>query len=336
MKKQNILFRYIQCSAFIMLALSLASCKKDELRSSDMYVYMRGEYGTLDNSIVMPFVHSPIDVSGNVLVSVKASTTRAVVADVDVTMTPDTSTVAAFNTKYKTSFAGLPPANYRVVNSNMHKITTGSVLSDSMQIEILKPETLNDTDGYLLPITISSAASNDKGVTISSNLATVYVKITYAFNNIVNTQTPLTGTLASRTAWSVTVSNTTSGALGPAMIDGNNATAWRSSNSSTAAKYAIVNMGSSQTIKGFQMVPNYVATTENPTQMTISTSADNVTWKVQGIWKGTAPATTSSATSPDIKGINFIAPVQAQYFRFDITAQVSGSRAGIGEVYIVQ
>ena len=336
MKKANLLHTSIKLSGLLMLVLLIGSCKKDELSSKDMLVFIRGEYGTLDNSIVVPLIHTPVEVLGNTMVSVTASATRAVIADVDVVMNADTARAAAFNQLNKTKFTTLPAANYRIVNSSNHKISTGSVISDSMQIEILKPETLNDTNGYILPVSVTAVSGKDKGVQVSSNQATVYIKITYAFNNIINTQVPLTGTLASRTGWSVTVSNTTAGALGPAMIDGSNTTAWRSSNSSSAVKWAVVNMGSTQTINGFQVVPNYVTSTENATQMTVSTSTDNITWKVQGIWKGTGPATGSTAAAPDIKGINFIAPVSAQYFRFDITSLVSGSRVGIGEVNVVQ
>ena len=120
------------------------------------------------------------------------------------------------------------------------------------------------------------------------------------------------------------------------MLDGSNSTAWRSSNSSTAVKWAILNMGSQQAIRGFQLVPDYVSTGDNATQIRVSTSADSATWQVQGIWNGTGPATGSSAASPDLKNINFIAPVQARYFRLDILAWVSGSRAGIGELNAVQ
>jgi hypothetical protein len=75
-----------------------------------------------------------------------------------------------------------------------------------------------------------------------------------------------------------------------------------------------------------------VSTGDNATQIKVSTSPDSVTWTVQGIWNGTGPATTSSAASPDIKGIDFISPVEAKFFRFDILAWVSGSRTGIGEL----
>jgi hypothetical protein len=95
-------------------------------------------------------------------------------------------------------------------------------------------------------------------------------------------------------------------------------------------------MGGLQTLKGLQLTPDYVTTNENPTQVTVSISTDSVTWISQGVWTGTKPATGTNAANPDIKGISFIAPVQARYFRLDISAVVSGSRAGIGEINAVE
>jgi hypothetical protein len=321
---------------FLGSLILLGACKKDTLDSSDLLVYVAGDYASTTNTVTVPFLHTPLNVSGDSAIMIAASATRNVAASVDVTFTPDTTQVSVYNTANKTSCLALPAANYKIVNTSKHTIATGNVSSDSMEIDILNPAVLTNPGGYLLPVTITTIAGKDKGVKVSSNRKTVFINITYLFNNIIGAQTPLAGTLFSRTGWNVTVSNTTAGALGPAMLDGSNTTAWRSSNSSTAAKYVILNMGSSQKVSGFQLVPDYVTTTENPTQIKVSTSPDSTTWTAQGTWIGTGPATGSSAANPDIKGINFISPVQAKFYRFDITAWVSGSRAGIGELNAVQ
>lgn len=313
------------------------SCKKEKLNSRELLVYLTGDYSAADNRAVVPFLHTPVEIVGNTMIEVPAYATREVPADIDVTMYPDVSLVDAFNLKYNTAYLPMPSSAFRVVNAPQHKIPAGSLVSDPIKIEITDPSILTDPNGYLLPMTITGIESKDKGVQISTTHQAMYLNITYEYSNIAKTETPLNGTLMNRTAWSVTVSNTTSGALGPAMLDGNNSTAWRSSNSSTAAKWVVLNMGSTQTVKGFQIVPNYVSTAENPTQMTISTSTDNVTYTVQGIWKGTGPSASSSAASPDIKGVNFIAPVTARYFRLDITSVVNNTaRVGIGELNAVQ
>ena len=335
MKKKNLLYKSMLLAGLLPL-IFLGSCKKDTLDSDDLLVYVAGDYASTSNTVTAPFLHTPLNVSGDSVIRIAASATRNVLADVDITFSADTSQVAQYNTTNKTGCVALPAANYKIVNPGKHTIASGNVVSDSMEIDILNPAVLTNPNGYLLPLSIATIAGKDKGVRISTNRRTVFVNVTYIFNNIVATQSPLTGALFSRTGWILTVSNTTAGALGPAMLDGNNSTAWRSSNSSTAAKYVILNMGAQQKVSGFQLVPDYVTTTENPTQIKVSTSADSVSWTVQGIWAGTAPAAGSSAASPDIKGVDFIAPVQAKFYRFDITAWISGSRTGIGELNAVR
>lgn len=314
------------------MAAAFVSCKKDELSSRELLVYLAGDYSRVDNRVVTPFVHNPVSITGATQTGFAVYATREVPADIDVTVAADMAKVDAFNQQNGTTFLPLPAANYRIVNPGTYKITAGTLKSDSVRIEILNPGQLTDPKGYLLPFTITNISGEDKGAAISSNQRTVYINVTYEFNNVLPGQAPAAGTAMSRTGWSVTVSNTTSGALGPAMIDGSNTTAWRSSNTASAAKWAVVNMGSQKAVSSFLMVPNYVTTTENATQITVSSSNDNTNWTVQGTWRGTGPATGSSATAPDIKGINFASPVTAQYFRLEITAWVSGNRVGIAEL----
>lgn len=316
--------------------LLFAGCKKDDgLDSKELLVYVRGEFGAVNNSVTASLTQTPIAVWGSTAFRVQAYSTREVTSDVGVYIYPDDQSVGLFNQANNKKCLLLPAGNY-TLNGNQHRIASGKDTSDALTIQLTNTSQLTDPNGYVLPLTIKKVDGADKGVGISSNRATAWLYIPYAFTNVDTVQTPLTGSLMSRTTWTVTVSNTTSGALGPAMVDGSNSTAWRSSNSTTAAKYVIVNVGGQQAVKGFQIVPNYVATAENATQMTVSTSTDSVTWKVQGIWKGTGPATGSTAASPDLKGVNFLAPVTARYFRFDITALVSGGRVGIGELNAVQ
>jgi hypothetical protein len=335
---KKILFKNIVSglAGCFLLASLLTSCEKDELRSREMLVFLQPDKtGIPTKTQTVAFIHNPVEVIGETAVEVYAFASREVPANVDLQLAADPSKLADYNTQYSTNCIILPEANYRLVKGAGYTIQAGSSQSDPIAIEILNPGQLQNPGGYLLPLTIQSISSSDKGVAVSSTHATVYVRVTYEFNNIARTQTPLAGTLLSRTGWVLSVSNTTSGALGPAMVDGNNSTAWRSSNSATAAKWVSVDMGAERAMKGFQLVPNYVAVAENATRITVSTSNDNTTWTVQGVWNGTGPSTTSSAASPDIKGVNFAAPVTARYFRLDINAQTSGNRVGIGELNVV-
>lgn len=320
------------------IAMVLVSCKKDNgLESKDLLVYLPGDYASATNTFTLALLHTPLDVTGTMSTKLAAMATREVAADVTLTLIADTSLIGEYNKANNTNCAALPSGAYHVVNPGTLKIKAGAIVSDSMEVEITDPSSLNNPNGYLLPFRIEKVEGQDKGVRISSNRGAAFINVTYQYNNIVASEAPVAGALADRTGWTATVSNTTSSTTGPtAMLDGNNSTAWRSSNSSTAAKWAIINMGALQTIKGLQLTPSYVSTNDNPTKITVSISADSLTWTSQGTWTGTRPASGTNAANPDQKGITFIAPVQTRYIRLDITAVVSGNRAGIGEVNAVQ
>ncbi|MBS1662267.1 MAG: discoidin domain-containing protein [Bacteroidetes bacterium] len=315
----------------------LGGCKKDTgLDSRELLVYMQGDIGDANNAVTASLTLTPVSVWGNTVFQFRAWATRQMAASATVEVAADSTALASFNKLSGKQCKLLPSGTYSI-DGAQRTIALDSVRSDAITVTVTKPSVLTDTNGYVLPVTIRKVTSQDHGVAVSGTRATAYLYIPYAFTNIDTTGLQVAGTLVTpRTGWNVTVSNTTSGALGPAMVDGNNATAWRSSNSSTAAKYVIVNLKSAQSIKGFRLVPDYVTTTENPTQIRVSTSSDSTTWTVQGIWKGALPATGSSAAAPDLKWIGFLAPVQTQYFRFDILAWGSGSRTGIGELDVVQ
>jgi hypothetical protein len=330
------MLRYIRLSPILLLLL-FGSCKKNNgLDSKDLLVYMQGDFGDVHNAITAELTLTPITVWGNTIFQFPVYSTRQLLASANVTVNPDSTAVAAFN-KTTGNNCLLLPANTYTIDLSQLTIHADSMQSAPLTVRITNPAALTDTNGYVLPLTIKKVTGQDKGVAISTNRATAYLYVPYAYTNIDTIQTPLPGTIASRTGWTVTVSNTTSGALGPAMLDGNNSTAWRSGNSSTAAKWVVLDLPTAQTVNGLQLTPDYVSTGENPTQVRVSTSMDSVSWTVQGTWKGTGPASTSNATNPDLKGINFLAPVQARYFRLDILKMsTSTTRAGIGELNAIQ
>lgn len=336
MKKQFKQYRNTGLSALLVLIL-FSACKKDELRSKELMVYMLGDKSSLTNATIMSFVHNPLSVEGNTTTDLYIYATREVAADITVNVAADLSAVDAYNAKNGTQHLPMPATAFRIVSTGPYTIPAGATRSTNpIQIEITDAAALNDPKGYILPVGITTITSKDKGVQASSTHRFVYVNVTYEFNNIQPNQTASASAPMTRTGWTVTVSNTTSNAPATNLLDGSNSTVWRSSNSSTAAKWVIVNMGSAQTVNGFVISPNYTSTTENATRMQIATSDDNVTWTEQGRWTGTGPATGTSASAPDFKGVNFIAPVTAQYVRFTITAQTSTSRVGMAEINAVQ
>ncbi|HEY4337145.1 MAG TPA: hypothetical protein VGM89_14645, partial [Puia sp.] len=52
------------CLAGAAVVLLLGSCKKDGLDSSDLLVYVAGDYASTTNTVTTPFLHTPAGVSG--------------------------------------------------------------------------------------------------------------------------------------------------------------------------------------------------------------------------------------------------------------------------------
>jgi len=273
--------------------------------------------------------------TGTNLINLQAILNVAISQPLNVKVVENASLVAAYNTANNTAYKPFPAGAFKFAKDNATIAPETTASTDNAQVQLPDLSLFTADTDYLLAVQI---LDNGEANVSPSNAArnTVYIHVNTYVHNIDDAQTLLAGTLAVRTGWATTVSNTTNGALGPAMIDGSNTTAWRSSNSSTAAKWLTMDMKSAQQIKGFRLVPNYVTVTENATTISVSTSMDGIIWKPQGEWNGTGPAAGSTAANPDLKHINFITPVQARYFRFDITKWVSGNRVGIAELNVVQ
>ncbi len=333
----NLLYKKNIWSLLILLIAVawISSCRKDTINSRELLIFLQGDKaGSATITASTPFVHSPVAIYGNTMIEVSAYATREVETDIDVSLYPDPDplNITSYNQRNGTNHVVLPANTYRVVNGHKHKIASGSLKSAPLQIEITDASVLTNPDGYLLPIWISGIETKDKGAKISSSHRMMFIKVTYEFNNLKPTDVPLPGAVMSRAGWSVSVSNSSNGsANAPAnMLDGNPSTRWRSNTSSTSAKWIILNMGSVQSISGFRFSPNYANTNENPAEMVVSSSDDNSNWTVQGTWLGSGPAGGSSAANPDYKGINFDAPVQARYWRFDILRRVSSTVNAVG------
>ena len=162
MKKSNIYLSGLICLAGAVLLLLGGSCKKDGLASSDLLVYVAGDYASTTNTVTAPFLHTPAGVSGDSVFHVAAAATRNVTAAVDVTFTADTTLVAEYNGANKTNCLALPAGTYTLVNPGKHTIAAGAIASDSMEIDITDPASLTNPGGYLLPLSITAIAGKDK------------------------------------------------------------------------------------------------------------------------------------------------------------------------------
>src|SRR5262249_9360519 len=157
-----------------------------------LLVYVRGDYGAQNNIILGSLTQTPVSVWGNTSFTLPVYATREVVADVNVFVYPDDRFVSLFNQTNNKKCILFPASSYQL-NGNQHTIKAGSFTSDPLTIQITVPSSLKDTNGYVLPLSVTKVEGSDKGVVVSNNSATAYLYIPYAYTNIDSTQVPLAG-----------------------------------------------------------------------------------------------------------------------------------------------
>jgi len=325
----------IQTHIYIIVALFLIAflggCKKDELNSKELLAYTKASDGK--NSITLNLTISPLITLGDSTARFPMYLTRETSVDVNLTLQSDTSLVESYNKANNTSYELLPNVNYKFSTSSL-TVKAGNFTSlDSLELQIINTKTLTGDKGYLLPISISEIKSDDKGVTISSNFRTVYIVVMSKVLNIDSSNMPFTDPNLDRTGWTATASSSYAEELGASnVLDGDHNTSWFVDNESQP--YLEIDMGASKTIKGFSIVPNYgfVSSIYDFLSMEVFVSNDNIVWRSQGVYAGTATNSLSTPSNPDLKTVRFISPLAMRYVRFKILSG-SNSYSGIGEIY---
>ncbi len=158
----------------------LTSCSEDELYSKDQRVYVNSG---INGVLSFHLVDSPEGIIKRTL-GFPVVSSRELAVDADISFKVDESLLESYNDRNSTEYKILPPNCYDAKNLIV-KMKQGEFSSqDSVKIEITKPEEVEFDEEYLLPLTISNLSTDDKGVQISENLHTIYLKIDKRYNSI--------------------------------------------------------------------------------------------------------------------------------------------------------
>lgn len=335
----RLFFKYTKSTiAILLLTAVLFSCKKDELNSKELLAFIKfdGADVKLGN---ISFSRTPIAIAGGSEIRFAGYLTRETTADVNITVTTDEAKLAQYNKDNKTAYVLLPAANYKIAGSGTVNILAGSTISaDSIKVQLIDRAKLTDPNGYLLPLSVTQVSSNDKGVQPSTTYRTIYVVVNSVFSNIdLSSKTAVTGMVIDRTnpAWTVTAASApyTSAYAGANVLDGKNTTSWFASGANC---FITLDMAASNTIKGFTLVPSYAFGAQyNATGIEVQISDDNVTWISQGAYTADAVLSSSSATSPDNRNINFYGPVTCRYVKF-VMKTLPNSYGGFSEINAIK
>ncbi|MBN9384727.1 MAG: DUF1735 domain-containing protein [Chitinophagaceae bacterium] len=254
------------------------------------------------------------------------SITKAVTANAAV----NTALVDTYNSKNGTHYQAFPDGSYQLVKAGATIPANAVVSADSIQIQLPDLSKFITGTDYLLPVTLKDGGSPDSPP-VDGSKNVVYVVLSIFVNNVDPANPVASGTVISRTAWSVAASSDDNGAAGQA-LDGDNSTSWFSGFG--LPQWLRLDMGASYTVKGFSIVPNYMYGSNycGILNMDVLSSNDGTVWKLEGKYVGTATAGSSSAGNPDIKHVKFVTPVTARYFKFNVTQSTDGWYAGMAEL----
>jgi hypothetical protein len=299
--------------------MGIFSCKKDELNSKELLAYLKfdGGNGQVGN---INFTRTLTSASGASEIRLSGYLTRETSADVSLSISVDEAKLAEYNAANKTAYVLLPSANYEIENGGSLDIKTGTTVSaDSLKIRLKAREQLADPKGYVLPLSITSVNSRDKGIQPSSNYGTVYLVVSAMFDNIdKSSKQPAPGTFIDRKnpAWRI-VDASMSYSLetkADAALDGDNNTSWFTSGENG---FITVDLAANTVLKGVVLTPNYLyGSYYNATEIEVFISEDNQSWISQGTYVADPVLEDSSEEVPDYRNINFLSPVTCRYIKF--------------------
>lgn len=175
MRKQNVILSAAKTLLPLLAAAALFSCTKlessensgkglDEESIDAINISIHGSE-SLDNTVFVKLTDVNTSGSGKLLISSSKSLESATA----ITLSPDTTLVAAYNTKNKTAYKALPPGFYTPAGDNVVTLYSGDNVSATMDMTFrtagTSGKTLSMGETYLLPLRVSA-----EGVKMSSNV----------------------------------------------------------------------------------------------------------------------------------------------------------------------
>lgn len=139
-------FKYHFLLAIIGMTI-FGSCKKDDMGSKELLVYVQGEFGSVNNIVTAALTRTPTAVWGATTFNIPVVATREVPVDVNVFLEPSSQLVGTFN-KLNDKKAVLLPANTYTITNAQHSLKSGSFVSQMVSVNITNTAALTDTNGY--------------------------------------------------------------------------------------------------------------------------------------------------------------------------------------------
>lgn len=328
--KSNIIKAFI-VALMLPAAIAMTSCK-EEFDSKELSLYVNTEIQPINQIVSTIAIEIPktgdrvVTVSGQDSLTFTVKATRPLPAAATCTFGADPRLLDAYNKANGTKAVLLPAEYYKVTGTS--SIKAGEMVGyDSVTVELIDLGALNaDNMLYVLPLSIVSISSADKGLSVSSNRSAIYAIVNVRpnkFNMTMATEADLTGTISAKSNITVT------GASTPGRLnDGATTPGWNPSQ--FLKPNATFEFTKSNTFIGFRTWPDYSYPRETVKNCGIEISDDGKSWIGQGYVE--LPATEGTSSAPVWRYTKFDEPVTAKYIRLTSLSSYDNSYSGLSEV----
>lgn len=304
---------FLYKTLFIILSsCCFTACEDDDLCSQELLVFMRQWSGPMNIQRTYSTDGVPV-VNGGKTLKFPVYLTREATVEVDVTVGVNENLITSYNEAHQTDYNLLPIESLKILNQNV-VVPAGCLQSpDSVKLDF-DYEKLNPGK-YILPLTVSSVTSKDKGIRASSTAATVFYEFTVTLDNLNNLNVGVEGTKVDRSNWKISSNDDLNdGYPITNLIDGDLKTDWRGTK--RVQGIIVVDMGQEHALKGlsyYHSGTHYDA----PVSFRVSTSVDGEKWVTQG---DAGRYSFSSSIKEKEYGMNFFVPITCRYFKVQVIA----------------
>lgn len=327
MKKNNIIKSMLYACVLTACVAGLGACSDEEDYDFPGDPYNR--VFLVDSKPTYKIVQTPVSTIGSVSFSTTLKSIYKATANIQATVQLDNSLVATYNEAHGTKYEAIPESALTLRNATLTIPAGSTVTQDTLHLSLTDDanvlKTLDNENGYLIPLRLVSAEGGDAQP--STDVNTAYLKVTVTEDNVNHdaTKNDIKGTLvADQTGWTVTTNGNVQSWYEPieTLLDGD-ASSYCSIRGNGDELHLIIDMKKEYT---FDAITLYYSSYWGESgalsdAMQIYTSSDGENWKSSG-----------ENTSPSAAYCVFYAPITARYIR--LTTSGAGTiMAGVFNIY---
>ena len=333
----------------LMLSLTgcfFTACQDEEFNSEELIVYLRNVTGdpistTYERTVYVSDSYV-MEGSNEVEHHYQVCTSRNLVTPADITVSANSAAVEAYNRDHGTSYALLPDGTY-TLSAQALTLRKGEMQSQIGIVKISDLTALDLSKDYLLPLTITSMSSKDKGLQISINRNTVYLLFDFELSYFDPEAETVEGDLIDRSGWEISATGYFQQYTPELAFDGDLKTAYINNGvfgGDFLNARISVDMTRTEEIAGFRIYPNNTLFGQdvNGKVMRFEISEDGQNWTDLGTSPEIELNTWWNFSTPVYTYAKLFKPQSARYIRFSWTESYNPSQIfiSVGEIDVVK